>query len=741
MKWDILYGTKVPTPKTNRFLHSLSYFIIYPKRYTQVNYKFLKTALPFIIAVSLVQANAPEISQKAPTGQAKSIDLSMVISGGVSLGAYEAGYNWAILKMLSGIKNTNPHINPQLKSVAGASAGSINALLSAMYWCQKSSVPYHNSVDDNLFYETWVHLGIEDLMIEGRDPDNKSTLFTRKALRDKAKKIMDQMSKPIYNEGCEVPMGFAVTKVTPIVEEFQGIKIKNQTFSIPLKFKISHGKAIIENLEMAPSTAFYLSIPGIEKDYTKVTDVLFASSAFPGAFQQVKLRYEYKGKIYSQYFIDGGAYNNVPLQLATELDPDARLFIYMDPSNMRKQPKIKENLVEEEPPVGFLSANLSPLSNTVEIFQQMHLYQAINQYFKNNTNRKLVLSSRFHPLTAGYLEHFGAFLDLNFRLYDYNVGVYDAIWHLAKRLRNRDEFKKFSQTQLMEHFMEYLKIDENPEAFTAYHFFLATEFGQTKPQKDNRYAAIYYAFNLEKPEKNRYTATDFTSFLGKLDMRYLPVKKDSFLAEARKDLKHWAKKPIRSLAGRITTLENGRAIEYPDYKSTAKAISIAAWGGSSLTKKKDGWNLFPLNVPSDEGRESLRTALRFIPSEMAFDTVNGGMSFGYSSYWYKDMGLINGLEFKPSYNFNDNEGDFIRMDINTFAEFDDFVKVGLGVSGFGNIESDFYEKNSAYGANIYVDVMDIFRFTYVQRHGDIDDNEYFYLGIENIPSLIYWLNR
>jgi len=131
----------------------------------------------------------------------------MVISGGVSLGAYEAGYNWAMIKMLSEIKIKNPNIDPQLRSVAGASAGSINALLSAVYWCQKESIPYENSVDDNLFYETWVHLGIEDLMIKGENPDNKSTLFTRKALKDKARKIMDHMGKPIYNEGCEIPMG------------------------------------------------------------------------------------------------------------------------------------------------------------------------------------------------------------------------------------------------------------------------------------------------------------------------------------------------------------------------------------------------------------------------------------------------------------------------------------------------------------------------------------------------------
>ena len=34
------------------------------------------------------------------------VNLSMVISGGVSLGAYESGYNWAMIKMLNKVKKT-----------------------------------------------------------------------------------------------------------------------------------------------------------------------------------------------------------------------------------------------------------------------------------------------------------------------------------------------------------------------------------------------------------------------------------------------------------------------------------------------------------------------------------------------------------------------------------------------------------------------------------------------------------
>ncbi|MCF6206010.1 MAG: patatin-like phospholipase family protein [Sulfurovum sp.] len=691
-----------------------------------------------LAAPPLATSPVPQPVTPSDSGQ---VDVSMVISGGVSLGAYEAGYNWAMIKMLSKLRALNIKIKPKLSSVAGASAGSINTLLSAVYWCQKESIPYRNNVEDNLFYETWVHLGLEDLVIKGKDPHNHSTLFTRKPLREKADLIMEQMKKPIFKEGCEIPMAFSVTKVTPIVEEFQGIDIKNQAFSIPLTFTISHGKVHIKNRTMPPSTAFYLAIPGIEKDREKIADVLFASSAFPGAFQQVKLHYSYKGKEGSGYFIDGGAFNNVPLQQATELAPDATLFLYMDPSNMRKQPKVQKHTEEEKPPVGFLSANLSPLTTTVDIYQQMSLYQALNLYFKPYPQRRLVLSSRYHPLTAGFLEHFGAFLDENFRLYDYHVGVYDAIYNLAYRLSLRGFFPGQSQTEVMNRIMKYLDLEKSPEAITAYRFFLATEFKQTKIPRNNRYAAIYYAFNLKVPENERYTVDAFTQFLGALDMRYLPVKKESFLAHARKDIHHWAKRPLRVLINRITTLENERAKIYPGYATTAKSISIAAWGISSLVKEKEGWDIFPMNAPNDKEHQTYRTALRLLPSELATDTINGGASLGYSIYWYKDLGLFSGFEFKPSYTFNADDGDFMRMDVNAFSEYNDFVKFGLGASGFGNMEGSFYQRDNAFGINAYIDVMDIFRLTYVRRYGDVKDNDFFFIGVENIPSLIYWLTR
>ncbi len=159
--------------------------------------------------------------------------------------------------------------------------------------------------------------------------------------------------KPIFKKGCEVPLGVSVTKVKPIVEEISGINIKNQNFSVPLVFKEKNGQGIVENKILPESTAFYLSIPGIEKDRQKLVNLLFASGAFPGAFQQVKLEYAYKGKHHSAYFIDGGLYDNVPLDLAIALNNKATHFLFMDPSNIRKELEEKEEEEDEELPVGF----------------------------------------------------------------------------------------------------------------------------------------------------------------------------------------------------------------------------------------------------------------------------------------------------------------------------------------------------------------------------------------------------
>ena len=701
-------------------------------------HRFLKLSLLLSFLTLSLQAQLADTNTTR-----KQIDFSLIISGGVSLGAYEAGYNWAVIKMLTKVKNNSELVEPNLKSVAGASAGSINALLSAMYWCQKDTVPLHNSIDDNLFHETWVNLGIEDLVIRGEDPTNKSSLFTRRGLEKKGEKIIDHLKKPIFKKGCEVPLGVAVTKVKPIIEKVHGIKIKNQNFSVPLNFKVLNGKGIVENKILAPSGDFYLSIPNIEKDRHKLVNLLFASGAFPGAFQQVKLDYEYKGIKHSNYFIDGGLYDNVPLDLAIALNKDASTFFFMDPSNMRKEKEVDDIDEKEEMPLGFIGTNLLPVFSSFDIMQSMKLYEAINQNFRGDSNKSLVLSSRFHPLTGKYLGHFGAFLDENFRSYDYYVGVYDAIYHIAAAFKRHhaDKFESLSQVDVMNYLKTTLGIDENPEALAAYKLFLNTEFHGLKPKTTDRFSAIYNAFNTTKNDGTRYDNDEFKIFLSKLDLHYLNAPKKGFLRYATKDIDNWYKRPLRFVINRITSIENDRAEVYKDHVPVATLTNLSAWAASTFVKEKTGFQFLPMDVPQDKGKENLRTALSFIPGEIATDLNNGGMSLGYTALYYKDMDYLSGFEAKASYVVADKTTNFVRVDVNAFNENSDFMKFGGGVSFFGDIQGSFYKRNSAYGLNTYVDIIDIFRLTYVYRYGDNVDHNYLYFGIENIPSLIYWLSR
>jgi len=705
------------------------------KGYTMYNLIRLSLILS-LLTLSLHAQNNKDKREK--------LNLSMIISGGVSLGAYEAGYNWAMIKMLSEIRDKGKFAEPDLRSVAGASAGSINALLSAMYWCQKESAPLNN-VDDNLFYETWVNLGIEDLVIDGKDPTNKNSLFTRRGLEQKGETIIQHLEKPYFRKGCEVPMGVSVTKVRPIVENISGIKVKNQNFSVPLVFKEKNGQGIVENKELPKSTAFYLSIPGIEKDRQKLVNLLFASGAFPGAFQQVKLDYRYKGKDHSHYFIDGGLYDNVPLDLAIALDHNATNFLFMDPSNIRKEIMVDTTETAEEEPVGFITTNLIPVFSSFGIMQSMKLYDAINKNFREDSNKTLILSSRYHPITGKFLGHFGAFLDQNFRTYDYYVGVYDAIYHLSKTLlKNGKMFVGYSQIQVMNLLKSSLGLDSKPEALAAYKLFLNTEFNHIKPKTADKFSAIYNAFNIKKPNELRYDNDEFKTFLIKLDMNYIKSPKGSFINYAKRDIDNWEKRPLRFIVNRITTLENDRAEIYPDHAGIATMTSVGAWVASSSIKDKNGFHFLPLDVPKDEGKESLRTALKLLPGEIAVDLLNGGMSLGYTGLYYDHkMPFIDGLEGKASYVIGDNVSNFVRADVSAFKEYDDFIKFGAGVSFFGDTSGSFYKRESAFGLNTYVDIVDIFRLSYVYRDGDSNkmEHNYLYFGIENIPSLIYWLNR
>jgi hypothetical protein len=129
-------------------------------------------ALSFAVNVSL----AAEPSRKER--------YSLTISGGVSLGAYEAGQSWALVEVLRRFRElpteTGEGREGVLAGVTGASAGSINSLIAVVAWCERDAGRV-STVEDNLFWRTWIPLGIERLF-----PGEASCLAYQKEFPDLA---------------------------------------------------------------------------------------------------------------------------------------------------------------------------------------------------------------------------------------------------------------------------------------------------------------------------------------------------------------------------------------------------------------------------------------------------------------------------------------------------------------------------------------------------------------------------
>lgn len=332
------------------------------------------------------------------------LPFSLSISGGVSLGSYEAGVNWALIHYLKiqrekyeAAKKQQRSLYPDLASVSGASAGSINALFSAISWCvdekkaieyaQKNpgSYPFKDSLEKNLFRDIWVNVGIEELLpdptVNGKYAADDG-LFTRHAFDYAINNLKSTLSQPIFREDCLVRIGITVTRVKPSVMSVAGVKVKNQRFMIPLRIetdKINKGKAVIVSHVVNkndPDMGNVMYLQGKQHPASKnkyiihsddVVESILTSSAFPIAFGRKKLRYcsrelttnttNKASKCPDGYlartdeFLDGGVFDNVPLGIAKALaepkptDQDKKStwkksarrynYVYIDPGNLR----------------------------------------------------------------------------------------------------------------------------------------------------------------------------------------------------------------------------------------------------------------------------------------------------------------------------------------------------------------------------------------------------------------------
>jgi predicted acylesterase/phospholipase RssA len=659
-------------------------------------------------------------------------DFSLIISGGISLGAYEAGYNWGLIKHLNHQKHQEANLSSiKMHSIAGASAGAINSMMSAMAWCYTHEYSsQHNLIEDNLFYNMWTGVDFEDLFIDKafgvEDKNNKSSLFSRQKLELLSQQMFQALKEPYYEPECRVPFGFAVTRVEPKISRIQNIEISNKLFHIPLALEVSQeGKAFVkDNYALDRDNIIHLSHDGYPSD-KRVKKALFASSAFPIAFEQVELGYFHHKKFEKAWFQDGGVFDNVPLDFAIRLSNNqAKHYIFMDPKHLRRTLPPKE--VEEQ------KRNISPLNSAVQLIGDIFsasessiLYNTLAEKFQDE-RRSIELSSRYFPITGKFLKHFGAFLDQGFREYDYYVGVYDAIVESAKYHCDTDN--PLCSQQVKKETYELLS-QGSTRAKYILNLLHAEEFGY--PFEKITYAKEEDLFAIFQAIKTLHYQDMEEFYLFVEDLRkHKYHAKNSYLEHTLNHPDEWYRQSLASIMHRIVSLEKENS------DNLTKALSsVTAYGAGSFYRTKSGYTYNPISAPLD----TEKLWVKYFPYELAF--TRDIISLGYEHYYYleNDSWLTpNALEVKPSASFyvteREQNRDFLRVDFNVNYELKpDVYSIGFGPSLYHDLNTK--DSKDKLGANVYIDFLNILRLTHTQR----GEENFYYLGVNDIPSFLYWV--
>lgn len=296
---------------------------------------------------------------------------SLTISGGISLGVYEAGLNAVIVDSLRDRFIKSGRREFRLDTVTGASAGAINALISVIRFCEQDELGNDNNryIYSNLFKDTWQNVDVKDLLSENQSDYDvleldmgkerkrplKDSIFSRKIFKDIINTLRQRVSDGQFREDMKVNLAFTVTRSKPLETSIMTSagpqKINSQRFVIPL---IATTKRYTKNgisrvgLFFKNNTSYmcsngmdmeHLLLPESDGyvEFDQVARAALASSAFPFAFGRVELAYceQANGAVSSGetlsgscpkgyntssgFFIDGGTFDNVPLGLAVDL--------------------------------------------------------------------------------------------------------------------------------------------------------------------------------------------------------------------------------------------------------------------------------------------------------------------------------------------------------------------------------------------------------------------------------------
>lgn len=390
-----------------------------------------------------------------PQPPRRPIPLAFTVAGGVSLGAYEAG----MLHYMVELMKANPGLRePRL--VTGASAGSVNGLITILSACSPDARPV--APEEGAFWSTWVPLGFDQLWSR-QHPGGPVGAFNRHWLRGVAERLRARWNAGL-DARCDVVLGVSVTRVVPRSGSrlAGGLSIPHVDEKFTLRIRgrgPGRPPSLVNYVDPTwPGEKVLLPEgPGGEVPYESLRDLIFASSAFPVAYAPQPLRHCVfaagggtaprcpPGLAEEALFVDGGILDNTPLRLAARLAagglrddgtggtrwldsprlgdwaaPPRLLFVYVSP-DASSYPPPEEREPERAPPsVARLVREL--VGGVIGTARSKNLSAIFEEY--PLIAERIVLPLRREPAAGAPMHAFLGFFEEEFRRYDFTLGMY-----------------------------------------------------------------------------------------------------------------------------------------------------------------------------------------------------------------------------------------------------------------------------------------------------------------------------
>jgi predicted acylesterase/phospholipase RssA len=422
-----------------------------------------------LVAVALVVAPRPSLAQtdvRACVDDRGKIPVAVTLSGGVSLGAFQAGflyYTGLAFRENSSLFDT--------KIFTGASAGGLNTLLSILSFC--GSEPARPT--QSALWRAWVNLRAEDL---ARGIDDPRALLSRRAFLDVAEDIRKQWNAGLP-EACDVVLGVSATRVVPARVHALGVlefERQEEKFTLRVQGRGVGRPPMVTNYVNASSghgqPLLDLKPGDGRQNFDALRDLLLATAAFPTVFPPQKLRYcvidstkprwlhaDYPlacqaGEIEEAEFIDGGILDNKPLGLAQRIVQSGLRTNACSAARWAQIPAPAANEETKDESTLFIYADLGalafPRTPTESGAKAMlsfagSFFQGLYDSSRNRDTlatleqnprfaRQIVATHGLFPRAGDHMIGFSGFFERDFRAYDFYLGMYEAREFLRSRI-------------------------------------------------------------------------------------------------------------------------------------------------------------------------------------------------------------------------------------------------------------------------------------------------------------------